>query len=472
MSAVLRGPKFHRRALLRGLGAAGALFLSPVARRSVAHAAAGDPNLVVFFSPNGSLRDDFGANGSARDFTLRPSLAALEPWKSRIAVIHNINNMGYPAREVSHSNITRILTCVNGTEANVAAGPSIDHVIADHFGETPMVLGVQPVGGGVSWHNKLSWAAAGVSTTPELATRTVFDRVFPSGSVAPGPSDGSAERWNRRQRSVLDTVRGDITTLRGRLGPTGRDLLDVHVSSLRELEQSLERSEIPTMMCDLGGLEGALDESLPVPAGSPSRKSAAYTPLLEAHGRLQMDLIATALACGRRRVATLVWQPCAMEGVNVMGENPSVGHHDVSHWSSADPPPIPLEQAKDELRACDRFYARQYAYLLDKLETLGILGDTFVPWVTDTRDSAHQQGMFQIVVGGGDDHGVQTNKFIQYAYSGGNNPKTVLTNRSFADLWVSTHKVMGIAPPRADGKDVFGPSEYCHGAGLEELVAG
>jgi hypothetical protein len=444
--------------------------LSPVARRSVAHAAIGDPNLVIFFSPNGSFRDEFGADGSRTDFTLRSSLAALEPWKSRIAVIHNINNMGYPAREVSHSNVTRVLTCVNGTEANVAAGPSIDHVIAEHFMQTPMVLGVHPVGGGVSWHNKLSWAAAGVSTNPELASRTVFDRVFP-GASEPPPTDGSADRWNRRQRSILDAVRGDIGTLRGRLGPTGRDLLDVHTTSLRELEQSLQRSDIPTMMCDLGGLEGALDESLPYPAGSPSRKSSAYAPLLEAHGRLQMDLIATALACGRRRVATLVWQPCAMEGVNVEGEVASVGHHDVSHWSSADPPPIPTAQAQSELRACDRFYARQYAYLLSKLDSLGILGDTFVPCVSDTRDSAHQQGMYQIVVGGGDDHGVRTNQFIQYSYSGGNNPKTVLTNRSFADLWVSTHKMMGITPPRSGGKDVFGPADYCQGAGLEELVS-
>ncbi|MGE0789667.1 MAG: DUF1552 domain-containing protein [Sandaracinaceae bacterium] len=470
MSAVLRGPKFHRRTLLKGLGAAGAMLLAPTVRRSVAHADVGDPSFVVFYSPNGSLREDFGADGTETAFTLRSSLAALEPWRSRITVIHNINNMGYPAREVSHSNVSRILTCVTGTDPQVAAGPSIDYAIADAFGQSPIVLGVHPVGGGVSWHNKLSWAAAGVPTTPDLDSAAVFGRLF-GGIADTPPSDGSADRWNRRQASILDTVRGDIATLRGRLGATGRSLLDVHVSSLRELEQGLQRSDVPAMMCDLGGLEGTLAGTLPFPSGSPSRKSAAYAPLLEAHGRLQMDMIATALACGRRRVATLVWQPCAMEGVNVEGTNGSVGHHDVSHWSSADPPPISTEQAREELRACDRFYARQYAYLLDKLDGLGILGDTFVPWVSDTRDSAHQQGQFQIVVGGGDTHGVRTGRFLRYAYSGGNNPKTVLSNRSFADLWVSTYRMMGLEPPRADGKQVFGPSEYCHGAGLEELVA-
>ena len=57
---------------------------------------------------------------------------------------------------------------MNGTDPNVAAGPSIDHVVAQHFGQTPLVLGVQPVAGSVSWHNKLSWAAAGIATNPVL----------------------------------------------------------------------------------------------------------------------------------------------------------------------------------------------------------------------------------------------------------------------------------------------------------------
>ncbi|MGE3635766.1 MAG: twin-arginine translocation signal domain-containing protein, partial [Sandaracinaceae bacterium] len=90
MSAVLRGPKFHRRTLLKGLGAAGAMLLAPTVRRSVAHADVGDPNFVVFYSPNGSLREDFGADGTETAFTLRSSLAAHEPWRSRITVIHNI----------------------------------------------------------------------------------------------------------------------------------------------------------------------------------------------------------------------------------------------------------------------------------------------------------------------------------------------------------------------------------------------
>jgi hypothetical protein len=193
--------------------------------------------------------------------------------------------------------------------------------------------------------------------------------------------------------------------------------------------------------------------------------------VLTAHGRLQMDIIALALACGRRRVATLVWQPCSMEGVNPVGTAHDVGHHDVSHWSVSDynDQQVSRDEARVQYIRCDRFYAEQYAYLLGKLDELGILGDTFVPWVTDTRDAAHQQGRFHIVVGGGDAHGIRLHRFTQYAYGGGNDPKQVLSNRSFADLWVSAHKMMGISPPRAGGKEVFGPPEYCHGAGLEEV---
>ena len=469
MSAPMRGVKFHRRTLLAGISAAGAALFSSTLRRSVAEAAVGDPNVIFFFSPNGSLRDNFGADGTSTSFTLRSSLAALAPLKSRIHVIQDINNMGYPAHEVSHSNVTRILTCVNGTEATVAAGPSVDYVLADHFGQTPLVLGVQPVSRAVTYHDKVSWAGAGVPTKPILDSVGTFNRLFPEADD-PATVDAADElRRSARNRSILDRVRGDLTTLRGRLGPSGRELLDVHATSLRELEQSLVGSPIPEMMCDLTGLRTSVETPLPA-FPTVSRKSYQWTPVLTAHGRLQMDIIAMALACGRRRVATLVWQPCTLEGVNPAGTNNDVGHHDVSHWSTADfSEPISRDEARAQYIGCDEYYVAHYAYLLNKLESLGILGDTFVPWFTDTRDSNHQQGRYHIVVGGGDAHGIKTGRFTQYTYGGGNDPKTVLSNRSFADLWVSTHKMLGIAPERVDGKDVFGPAQYCHGAGLEEV---
>lgn len=469
MTATIRGVKFHRRTMLAGLSAAGAALFASVVRRSVAQEQGGDPNVIFFFTPNGSLRDEFGADGTATDFTLRSSLAALEPFKSRIHVIHDINNMGYPNRDVSHSNITRILTCVNGTDPNVAAGPSVDHVLAGHLGQTPLVLGVQPVSGSVTYHDKVSWAAAGVPTTPTLDSVGTFERLFPS-SEADSEDPDRDRRWNARTKSILDHVRGDLSTLRGRLGPTGRDLLDIHTTSLRELEQSLMRADLTELLCDLENLRVSVAEPLP-PSPGVSRKSYLWTPVLTAHGRLQMDIIAMALACGRRRVATLVWQPCAMEGVNPGGTVNDVGHHDVSHWSVSDfnDQHISREEAREQYLKCDRYYAEQYAYLLNKLDQLGILGDTFVPWITDTRDAAHQQGRFHIVVAGGENHGIKTGRFTQYAYSGGNDPKKVLTNRSFADLWVSTHKMMGIEPERVGDKEVFGPPEYCHGAGLEEV---
>lgn len=468
MSVPMRGVKFHRRTMLAGISAAGAALFGSTVFRSVTHAAVGDPNLLVFFSPNGSLREEFGADGTGTSYTLKPSLSALEPWKDRIHVIQDINNLGYPNREVSHGNISRILTCVNGTEMNVAAGPSIDHVVAQHFGQTPLVLGVQPVSGAVSWHNKLSWAAAGIPTTPVLDSVGTFERLFPGTDVPAEPGDDAIA--NARTRSILDRVRGDLTTLSGRLGPSGRELLDIHANSLRELELGLHREETTELMCDVTGLRTSVATPLPAAPGV-SRKSFRWTPLLTAHGRLQMDIIAMAFACGRRRVATLVWQPCSMEGVNTGGTVNDVGHHDVSHWSVADFNDVSItrDQARAQYVLCDRYYAEQYAYLLGKLESLGILGDTFVPWVTETRDAGHQQGRFHIVVGGGDAHGIRTGRATQYAYGGGNDPKQVLSNRSFADLWVSTQKMMGMTPQRVGDKEVFGPAQYCHGAGLEEI---
>ena len=74
-----------RRRLLRGLGT-GALLLGPMTRFRLADAAPAG-NFFVFRTGNGFLREQFGAVGTGTNFQLKPSLAAMEPYKTDLTII-------------------------------------------------------------------------------------------------------------------------------------------------------------------------------------------------------------------------------------------------------------------------------------------------------------------------------------------------------------------------------------------------
>ncbi|MCA9582960.1 MAG: DUF1552 domain-containing protein [Myxococcales bacterium] len=457
--------RIGRRQLLQGLGAGTAL-LSPFVRSQIARAA-GDPeaNLIVFYTPNGFVRDEWGANGTKTNFTMRGSTASLEPHKQDLVVFRGISNMTYPGTIRSHNCISRILTCKAGTTDNggkTAAGKSVDHVIANHFSQSPMVLGVHPLEKTFGWWSHLSWHAAGSATRPRGDTGKLFSEIFPSApppTGGGGPTTAEADAQNRRTKSILDAVRGDITNLQSRLDKNGRERLEVHTGAIRALEQSMQVSGMDEMMqevCDSSALKADANAPIDWPGGNPNTngKSKLWAPILKTHGELQCDLAATALACGLRRVATILWQPCSYLGVNPNGDNGGTnGHHDVSHYEEKGLGSSGRQQWID----IDKFYAKEFGYLISKLKELGILDNTIVVWVSEVNQG-HDQVDGAMMTAGGKALGIKTGQFLHYPYYGpGNDPRKDSRNKSLSDVWVSVHKAMGIQT------ETFGDPEWCNG---------
>src|SRR5206468_4646460 len=137
--------------------------------------------------------------------------------------------------------------------------------------------------------------------------KLVFERLF---STTP-----SAERAARdlRRKSVLDFVREDSASLRGRLGTTDQRKLDEYFSSVRDIELRIERAKkLPEVK---------------VPAGPrPTAVPAEYAE----HVRLMCDLLVLAFQTDTTRVCTFV---LANEGSNRPYAFLGVpeGHHDLSH---------------------------------------------------------------------------------------------------------------------------------------------
>lgn len=398
--------KLGRRDLLRGLGA-GAVLLSPFVRSATAYAAPGSPpNLLIFHTPNGHLRSAFGGTGAGADFKLLPSLAPLEPYKSQVSVLRNINNPGASTKH-SHEDIVRLLTCLPGGDIYRGYGPSIDWVVAKSFGQRPMTLSSM-WSAAPNWQTKLSWKEDNAFDPHVDSAQAAYADVF-GGFVAPSTGGVDVARLGAQNKSVLDFVMQDIATLNGRLSAQEKIKLGNHLEALRQLEKSVSGG----LTCSTDGLKAAVDA---MPAGG------SRTEALQRAIELKVDLMTTAFACGVRRVGTLLCQGGSA------GINPISGggdHHPLSHAAFDDKNAGAIETIKK----VDAWYAARFAYVLKRLTDLDLLQNTVVVWTSEIAEQ-HVQTGHVIPIAGGGGLGMKHGR----VYEGG-----LLSN-----VWVSVQNAMNI----------------------------
>jgi hypothetical protein len=469
-----------RRRLLGGLGAGAPLLASFLRHTSAFAQTAPAGNLLVFFTPNGHKRSlnvngastpCFDASGSGPSFTLGSSLAALAPFQADVAVIKGLT-LKSPTFIASHQDICRILTCQNApggqskeTQQNqfTAFGPSIDHAIGISINQRPLVIAVDPYRDRPHWRTFLSWRAAGVNEPFVKNHQAVFADLFGALTGAPQTSDQVAALMRARARNqrVLDFIKGDIAAFRARIKSQDRAHLDAYLDALRSVEQKITQLPAASGTCSVDSLQprlGALAAKPPVQSDDKSPNGVASE--LQARGEAWMDMIATAFACGRRRIAVMQWQG-ASEGYDPGANTGSPTHHSVSHYGFG-------AQSAQRWVAIDTWYAQRFAYLLKALKALGVLDSTVVVWVSAITE-AHNQLNMVTVVAGGRALGFKLGQYIKYPWSGGEpegsgsiaiaqDPR----NRSLADLWATVQQAMGVRDA------TFGDPRFCAGP-LAEL---
>src|SRR5262249_11447430 len=170
--------------------------------------------------------------------------------------------------------------------ANIRAGVSIDQVAADQIGRQTKLpsleLGIDPSaqagscdsGYSCAYSSNISWKSATLPMAKETDPGLVFDRLF--GSRAGEGSEGERIKHRRYERSILDFALDDARQLRSQLGRTDRRKIDEYLTSVREIEVRIGRSETTE--------ERAPRSSFTRPSGSPKD--------LGEHIRLMLDLVA------------------------------------------------------------------------------------------------------------------------------------------------------------------------------------
>ncbi|HTM03313.1 MAG TPA: DUF1552 domain-containing protein [Vicinamibacterales bacterium] len=244
-----------RRTVLRGIGATLALplldaMVPALASRSVM-AATPPRRFGAVFVPMGERPSHWTPKTSGKGFELSPILEPLAPFKDSMIVVSNADRPLQGTHAVSSG--TWLTGCApKRTEAeDFVAGTSLDQIIAAQIGRDTVFpsleigtedltgyVGACDVGYSCAYMNTISWRTPTTPMPLECNPRVVFERMF----GRPGSTEERVARM-RQNRSILDSVRGDVSSLEKGLGARDRLRLDQYLDHVREIEARIQRAE-------------------------------------------------------------------------------------------------------------------------------------------------------------------------------------------------------------------------------------
>ncbi len=399
-----------RRTFLRGVQATMALPLLdamvPAATALARTPAKPVPRLGFIFIPMGCDHSRWTPPDSPKLDTLSPILEPLESVKDDLIVFTNFDlKNAYPGTHSTSNAAFLSAAYAKHTESSdYYLGTTVDQHAARQLGrdtqlpslELSMDL-LQTVGqcnNGYAcvYQNNLSWSSPTTPLPCEAHPRTVFERLF-------GEGDSPEQRREalRQRASLLDWLRDDIASLKGKLGPADRARVDGYLESVRQVERQIQMAE-----------DSAADNPAP-DLDRPEGVPAAYAD----HARLMFDLQLLAYQGDITRVITF---QLARE---LSGRTyPEVGvpdpHHPLSHHGND---PVKVEK----ISRINRFHVSLYAEYLEKLRATpdgdgSLLDHTVLLYGSGMGNpSNHDHDNLPILVAGGGSCGVKGGRHVKYA---------------------------------------------------------
>jgi hypothetical protein len=294
-----------RRTMLRGLGMGLSLPLLdamiPASTALAQTAAAPKPRLGFFYFPHGAVMEKWTPAKAGRDFELPAIIHGLAPFRDQLTIVSNLGNKPGESRAVHALVPATWLSCVHPRETlEPYMAPTVDQIAAKYIGqETPWpsleTATAQGQGTGSACERGYGCTYTGTlsfrnATTPlpiESNPRQLFLRLFGQGDTA------DERRFLTEQTgSLLDMIAGEVSQLRGKLGPQDRNTLGDYLESVREIERRVQMNA----QGDLGKL------ALPEVPGATSES-------FDEHLKLMFDLILLAWQGNLTRVQSFMIAP-------------------------------------------------------------------------------------------------------------------------------------------------------------------
>lgn len=359
-----RHPKLQRRTFVKGMGAALGLPLLEAMMPGTGYAAGSisTPKRMAFvFVPNGVIVPDWEPKGEGSTWELSPTLESLASVKKKVCIFNGLAQDNARAKGDGPGDHARssaaFLTGAHPVKTGgveIKVGQSVDQVAAEKVGKQTKLPSIElgteggrnagqcDSGYSCAYSNNISWKTASTPMAKEINPRLVFERMFGSADDRDA-AKGRAKRDEYR-KSILDLVSDDASKLKQQLGQTDRRKIDEYFSSVRDIEQRIERTR-----------EDDSKRAIPdmkLPNGVPKQ--------LDEHITLMFDLMTLAFQTDTTRVATFMM---ANEGSNrsypMIGIND--GHHHLSHHQNK-------QEWIDQLKKIDKYLVGHFAKFLQKLD--------------------------------------------------------------------------------------------------------
>ncbi len=405
-----------RRTLLRGLGGVclGLPWLEGLSPKQAAAQGGGADSFAIFFrQANGvaAQQDTQEIGAEPERFWPRElgpltaeslegrALDELSAFASRLLVVRGAHMQNFNYGDGHARGALQVLTAQGPVEPgrggdSDAAGESIDHRIGRELNEggndSLFLYAGQPFGwlGGPC----ISYRGPGNRRSALTDPFGAYQAIVGGGA---GLSDGEASLQSLRQRSVNDLLRAELSELRSssRLSTADRARLDLHLSSVRDIEVALAcRLELAGEQALAGVVAGEDgDEVL-------------------AAARLHMDVAALAVGCGYTRSVAL--QVGNGNDGTTRYRDPTTGQrmenfHYISHRRQSDGNDGNVISGSDLLHhQIDRQFAQAFRHLLERLEEYQVAGGSLLDagvavWLNDLGNGpAHSERNCPVVIAG------------------------------------------------------------------------
>jgi hypothetical protein len=417
-SAAERAASLSRRRFLRGLGACIALpafdSLAPLRLVSAPAAAAGKApvRMAFLYVPNGTIPSAWWpASGTGKDFELPDTLQPLEKLRDQFQLVSGLADVSAdPGRDGAGDHARAGGTFLTGVRikktagSDIHAGVSIDQVVANQIGHltrfSSLELSCDAVrksgdcdsGYSCAYEYNLAWRSPTQPLSPEPNPRLVFERLFGAGSRSERVSN--LKRRQQEQKSILDFVMEDAGAVERKLNGRDRQKLDQYLTSVREIEQRIERTEHMTVA----------NPDADAPAGVP--------PDSGEHIQLMFDMLLLAFQTDSTRVATLLM---AAEGSNrpFFEIGIAEGHHNLTHHKN-DPEMIA------KVKQIDLWYVKHLAKFLEKMaqtkdvDGQSLLHNSMIVYGSGNADgNQHTHANLPILLAGAGGGTLQTGRYVK-----------------------------------------------------------
>jgi hypothetical protein len=406
----VRSSRVSRRALLSSLGVSAAL--SPFIPLLNAQGQEAQPlRLILWFTPHGTVYDNWKPSGGERDFTLGPILQPLERHRAKINVLDGLkiqaDGVGAPHTKgppllwtASPLNDDQTFERADGSGGfyyGWNSAPSLDQVLLDELKpQTPyrsLEFGVRS--GGNHPGSRMIYTGAETPLAPETNPWKAFDRLI--GDI--GKTSDELAQMRAERRSVLDVLDGELTALSGKIGSADKKKLDAHLNAVREIETRLQSAPI--------ACEG------PVLGTEVDANKSSSTPLVMDS---MISLMVASLSCGLSQFASMQYRVGENDGgylYDWLGIS-SLEHHLMTHEPDSN------LSARADLTKIYSWYTEMFAKFLDELEAIPegngtMLDNSLVVWGSELgKGNSHSFDKVPFVTAGGAGGKLETGRYLQF----------------------------------------------------------